>query len=136
MIAGDESSGCVAVQLIGYRVDHAQQEPLNGLSGKCLDLIFQALILTAKDGSGDSYWWWRSLVALASTDASRVARTASLGVAGEYFQQEESQKVLIELARAHPQEVMQQVGAVMLDDKSGTQCFIGHYRDLFNLNPA
>jgi len=136
MNSGDESSTRVAVQLIGYRVGHAKQDALNGLSGDALDSIFQVLLLAAKDGGGDSYWWGRSLIALASADVSRVSRAASLGLVGGYFQEEESQKILIELAHAHPEEVMRQVGAVMLDDKYGIQFFVGHFTGLFNTLPV
>jgi len=105
------------------------------MSSEAFDLIFEALTLTARDGGGDSYWWGRSLSTLASGDPSRAAKAASLSLCGEYFQQEEAQKILVELAHAHPEEVMQNVGAVMLDEKSGIRFFVGHYRGLFNSLP-
>jgi hypothetical protein len=136
MNAGSESSSRVAVHFIGHRVGLAHKDALVSLSSKSLDLIFKVLTLTAKDGAGDSYWWARSLAALAPSDASRVARAASLGLGGGYFQTEESQKVLMELGHTYPAEVMEQVGSVMLDGKSGTKFFIGHYRGLFNTLPV
>jgi|SRR5208337_189488 len=53
----------------------------------------------------------------------------------EYFQKEESQKILVDLAGHHPEEVMQSVGAMMLDEESGIQFFVGHYRGLFSALP-
>jgi hypothetical protein len=132
---GDESAASVAVGLIGYRVAHRPQPELEVLGSDVLNLIFETLITTAKSGGGDSYWWGRSLSALASVEPLRVARAASLGLCGEYFQKEESGKILVDLAGHHPEEVMQSVGAMMLDEESGIQFFVGHYRGLFSALP-
>lgn len=131
----DDSAARVAVDLIGYRVAHTQQPELEVLGDDVLNLIFETLTATAKSGGGDSYWWGRSLSTLASVDPLRVARAASLGLCGEYFQKEESQKILVDLAVHHPEEVMQSVGAMMLDEESGIQFFVGHYRGLFSALP-
>lgn len=127
--AGHESSARVAVHLIGYGVTHAPDR------GSVVDMMFELLARTANDGGGESYWWARSVEALAAADPVRSSRVASLGLCGEYFQREESQKVLIELARTHPEEVMREVGTVMLDESSGMQVFVGDYRELFSSLP-
>ena len=125
----------VAVDLIGYRVNHLQEGGSEELRTEPLTLIFEALTLTAKDGGGDTHWWSHALKTLAHVDPSRAARMASLGLCGEYFQKEESQKILIDLAGQHPEEVMRSVGTLMLEEHSGTQFFVGHYRGLFAALP-
>ncbi len=77
-----------------------------------------------------THWWGETLKMLAHVDPGRTAHLASRMLLGDVEKQHEAERVLIDLARNYPNEVMEAVGEAILDEKRGWKMHILSFREL------
>jgi len=137
---GEPRADRVAVQLVASRLHLEKTEALEPVldHSHVRQLGWRLLDLTAADGGQEPYQWGEILESLAQADPARAAQLAAIGLTGKGFSQEEyCEKSLTTLAREHPDIVMEQLGAVMLEDTAkGWHFHIAVHRTLLSALPA
>jgi hypothetical protein len=119
----------IALEVFGYRiVSNSQWHALLG-EHDIQELAWRLAAAAAGDAGRESFWWAELVKKLGQFDARRAARIASTGLVSARFNQAHSASdVLTELAKEHAEEVMDELGSLILDDsKGGWRVLIGKY---------
>ncbi len=127
-----------AIKLIAYRLQNEQREHQQTIldDAAIANLIWELLEVTAPENSGDAYHWDQILRKLTKIDVERAARIACLALIGESNQQKiRSEQILVDLAKSHPEVVIQRIGEVMLDEEHRWHFFMEKYRFLIQNLP-
>ena len=136
---GDQVAESVGIDSVALRIPYdTPKEPLPLFTeNPPLRSVAWKLLESRPAGSPPSSRWWRQLVvALGRIEPNRAARLggALLG-SKDFLATEEGEAVLRALASTHPGDVMEALGAAMLDEKTGWRSFIAKYDDLVSALP-
>ena len=130
----------VAVEFVAFRLHCEKEDALEPIlqHPQVRDLVWRLLELTAADAGREPHQWSEILQSLGQDEPARAARLAAIGLTGRGFLQEEyCEKLLTSLARNHPDIVMEELGAVMLEESErGLHFHIAVHRSLINALPA
>ncbi len=111
-----------ATELVAFRLQNDQRDNQMGVLEDAVvqSLIWELLEATATLSFRDPYHWVEILKSMAKIDLDNAARVASFALIGEGYQQkEDAEKILVELAKSHPDIVMQRVGKLILSEEYG-----------------
>jgi len=137
---GEPRADSVAVEFVGFRLHLEKTEALEPILDRShvRESVWRLLDLTSSDAGGEPYPWSEVLQRLSREEPARAARMAALALAShELYHKDYVEKLLIELARDHPDIVMEQLGVVMLEDSErGMYFHIEVHRSLIEALPA
>jgi hypothetical protein len=114
---GDEVAAATALEAAGTELTRAGEAPwLN--DPEVRDLLWRVVEFS---GMGrDGHLWSRIITALARHDAGRAARVGARAlVADDFGIHDDAERILTDLARSAPNDVMAALGEVMLDETQG-----------------
>lgn len=115
----------VLMDFIGSR-SHAEQ--LHELLSANADLVWNALVVFTEHPSRESFWWSQVLAKLASGNPKLAVALACKALVGESFEMRDAAtNLLANWAPVYPNEVMANVGAMMLDPAIGVHFFISKF---------
>ena len=100
------------------------------------NLIWEILELTAQNIKLESYNWEEILRSATKFNVGKTVKIASLAILSKNYEQKRiAEKILVDLAKSHPDLVMQNVGKIILDDEYGWHFEIEEYRFLIQNLP-
>jgi hypothetical protein len=119
----------IALDVFGYRIVHNAHWRALLEEHDTRELAWRLAAAAAGDAGRESFWWTELVKKLGQFDARHAARIASTGLVSAGFNQAHSASdVLTELAKEHAEEVMNELGSLILDDsKGGWRVLIGKY---------
>lgn len=131
---GDEVAARVGLDLLAVRLPYDvpnEQPQLFREHPEVAQLAWRLLGARPAGRPPASQWWRQIVAALGRAEPARAADLASaLLVSDDLGAAEEAEAVLIDLGARTPSEVMEALGRVMLDTKSGWRFFVGEHRAL------
>jgi hypothetical protein len=121
-LASTDSLACDAlVDFLGARLHAGEFDTLIQLQA---DVLWNAITVASEHPGRQAFWLARALSAAAATDLPRAIQLACKGLIGDNFDfSREAAGLLSGWALNFPEEVMTQVGALMLDEKVGWRFF-------------
>ncbi|MGL6341368.1 MAG: hypothetical protein ACRC80_19770 [Waterburya sp.] len=134
----NESATKTAIKLVAYRLEIDQRKSNTSIleETKIQGLVWQLLEATAQSIRTEEYKWEKILRSVAKFDAERAIKISSLAILSENDQQKMiAEQVLVDLAKSHPELVMQNVGKIILDDEYRWYFEIEKYRSLIKNLP-
>ncbi|MEP0872383.1 hypothetical protein NDA01_21445 [Trichocoleus desertorum AS-A10] len=128
-----------AIELVAYRLQSEQRESQLSLiqaDAAIRTLIWELLEETARNTCGEDYHWDQILRDMARIDIDEAIEIASLALVSEDSQQKmTAEKILVDLAEARSEQVMQKVGEVILNEEYSWQFYIEEFRFLIRSLP-
>jgi hypothetical protein len=134
----NESVTKTAIKLIAYRLEIDQRENNTSIVEeiKIQGLVWQLLEVTAQYIRTEEYNWEKILRSVAKFDVERAIKIATLAILSKNDQQKiRAEQILVDLAKIHPDLVMDNVGKIILDDEYGWHFEIEQYRFLIQNLP-
>lgn len=134
----DQSVTKTAIKLIAYRLEIDQRENNTSIieETKIQGLVWQLLEITAQYIRTEEYNWEKILRSVAKFDVERAIKIATLAILSKNDQQKiRAEQVLVDLAKTHPDLVIDNVGKIILDDEYGWHFEIEDYRFLIQNLP-
>lgn len=138
----NHSATKIANNLIAQRIDVDKREDKRENNKiiieetKIQNLVWQFLEATSSYIKSEEYDWEIILRSAAKLDVEKAVEIASLAILSENYQQKmNTEKILVDLAKRHPNLVMKNVGKVILDEEYGWHFEIEKYRFLIQNLP-
>ena len=134
----NHSATKIANNLIAQRiyVDQRENNKIIIEETKIQNLVWQFLEATCRYIKSEAYNWEIILRSAAKLDIEKAVNIASLAILSKNYQQKmNAEKFLVDLAKSHPELVMENVGKVILDDEYGWHFEIEQYRFLIQNLP-
>ncbi len=127
----------IALKLVAYRFKNEEEHNLSSIrkNSSIESLIWKLLELSTPLSFGDAYHWVQILKSMAEIDLDRAAKIASFALVGNGLKKEEVEEILINMAKDHPDLVMNRLGEVIIDENQGWHFLIEDYRFLFQSLP-
>lgn len=125
MEADEEFCADVLIDFLGARMHSGQLRALLSTNGL---LIWKALIGFASHPGREAFWWGQALQVAAPDNPKLAIRLACKVLLGERFELRDlGSSLLSQWAQTYPNEVMSEVGDVMLDPTTGVQFFLSKF---------
>jgi hypothetical protein len=119
---GDRNSADAIIDFIGMRLHSGR---FNDLLSVRRDLVWDCLEAFTAHPGREAFWWGKALQAVASDDPRRAIRLACRALVGESFEvRDQASKLLGGWASTYPNDVMSEVGSLMLDPAGGIAFFL------------
>jgi hypothetical protein len=129
----EKHSSDVAIEFLGARF-HAGQ--FNDLLTLNKSLVWNVLAATTKNISSETYWWGELLKAAAPTSPQlAISLACNVLVGDNYGMADEAKDLLSTWASEYPDEVMSELGKLMLNDKTGIRFYFSKL-PVFTVLPA
>jgi hypothetical protein len=108
-----------AIKLVASRLDYDQWKKQVGIlkDAAIQSLIWELLEATAKFSGGEYYHWDEILRSLAKIHIDKAATIASKAIFGGEQQRIRAEQILADLAKSHPEIVMQRLGEFILSEE-------------------
>ena len=109
---------------------------LKNLMAEEPELVWRILeFFTEHPGRQEVFWWAKCMDAMVSIDPSRAIKITCKGLVSESFQMSDNaSQLLSSWAPRYPEEIMSELGSVVLDDRYGVRFFISKF-PIFNALP-
>ena len=132
--ASDDQLCCdVMVDFLGARVHQRQLGQLLDLDTK---LVWEVLTVATRHPGRETYWLEAALRAAAPTNHTLAIQLASEALIGDsYALRDEAESLLASWATEYPDEVMDAIGGLMLDEEKGWLFFASRF-SVFNAIPT
>ncbi|MGD1212150.1 MAG: hypothetical protein ABR973_12425 [Candidatus Acidiferrales bacterium] len=126
-VASDDTLICdVIVDFLGARLHSGQ---LDKLIESHRELVWEGIAIATQNPGRETWWLARILGAAAPTNQPLAIRLACRAlVDSKYDFKIEAENLLSNWASSYPREVMDEIGALMLDEKDGWQFFASKFR--------
>ncbi|MGK7899768.1 MAG: hypothetical protein AB4372_40660, partial [Xenococcus sp. (in: cyanobacteria)] len=134
----NQSSIQTVIKLISRRlnIEHGEDNSSILEVTNIQNLVWQFLEATAGYIKTEEYNWVTILKSSAKFDISKTIEIASLAILSKNDQQKmRAEEILVDLAKSHPDLVMQSIGDIILDDEYGWHFEIERYRFLIQNLP-
>lgn len=124
---GDTACSDVMIDFLGYQAHGGNlREFLSDEDGR--SLVWEALTAATEHPGRETYWWSQVLLAAAATDQGRATRLACQAATSDHFQlSDEGAKVVLQFATNYPEEVMNELGTLILSESVGWKFFLRKY---------
>jgi hypothetical protein len=127
-----------ATELVAYRLEIDRRESNQSIleETNIQNLIWEFLEATANYIRSEEYNWEIILRNTAKFNIEKAVKIASLAILSKNDQQKmRAEQILVDLAKSHPDLVMENVGKIILDDEHGWHFEIERYRFLIQNLP-
>lgn len=134
----DQSATKTATKLVAYRLGIDLREGNQSIleETNIQNLIWEFLETTVNYIRSEEYNWEIILRNAAKFNIEKAVKIASLAILSKNDQQKiRAEQVLVDLAKTHPELVMDNVGKIILDDEYGWHFEIAKYRSLIQNLP-
>jgi hypothetical protein len=122
---GEEFCSDVLMDFLGARF-HAGQLPV--LLSTNAELVWKALIGFTNHPGREAFWWGQTLRAAAPDNPRLAVQLACKALLGESFEMSDvASNLLSQWASTYPNEIMSEVGAMMLDPTMGVRFFLSKF---------
>lgn len=127
--SGDHDATDVAVDFVAYQINRVTSEEKSNLLiqifGEKLEDLWTLLELFVTHPSREEFWFGKVLQAATEIDVARGCEIASQMIVSDSFSlKEEGERLLEELVRAYPEQVMEAIGRRIRDDATKNQFFL------------
>ncbi len=124
---GDTACSDVMIDFLGYRAHESNLRELLADEDE-RSLVWDVLTAATEHPGREAHWWSQALLAAAATDQGRATRLACHAATSDNFQlSDEAEKVVSQFATKYPEEVMNDLGALILSESVGWKFFLGKY---------